>query len=77
MKIKEKKKPPTKNTLPSKALIQIWRRNQKIFRKQKLRKLSTIEPALQQILKELLGGKDQSWEQENYKWEDSSVKANI
>ena len=40
--------------LPSKDLIQIRWRNQKLCRKQKLREFSTKKPALQQMLKELL-----------------------
>lgn len=44
-----------KNTLPSKAFIQILQRNQKLYRdKEKLRELSTTKPGLQQMLKELL-----------------------
>ena len=45
----------TKNTVPSKALSQIWWRNQKkLTGKQKLRELSTTRPASQQMLKETL-----------------------
>ena len=44
----------TKITIPSKDLIQIWRRNQKLYRQQKLREFSTTKPAPQQMLKDLL-----------------------
>ena len=46
--------PTTKNTLPSKALIQIQWRDQKFTDKQKLREFITTKPDLQQMLKELL-----------------------
>ena len=38
----------------SKDLIQIWRRNQKLFRQAKAERISTTKPALQQILKDIL-----------------------
>ena len=41
----------TQITVLSKDLIQIWRRNQKLTDKQKLREFSIIKPALQQTLK--------------------------
>ena len=50
----KKEEPTTKNTLPSKTLIQIWWRNQRFPHKKKLREFSTTKPALQQMLKELL-----------------------
>ena len=49
-----KEKPTTKITLPSKDLIQIQWRSQKVFRQQKLREFSTSKPALQQMVKKLL-----------------------
>jgi len=55
-------KPTIKNTLPSKTLIQIWWRNQKLSRQAK--EFSTTIPALEPMLKELFSrqeteGKDQ------------------
>lgn len=44
----------TKNALHSKALIEIWWREAKLFIKQELREFSIFKPALQQLLKELL-----------------------
>ena len=35
----EREKPKAKNTLPSKALIQIWRRNQKVYRQAKAKRI--------------------------------------
>ena len=53
-KVIKREDPTTKNTLPSKTLHQIWWRNQKISRQQKLREFSTTKPALQQMLNELI-----------------------
>ena len=56
------KKSTTKNTLPSKALLQIQKRNQSFIDKQKLREFRTARSALQQMLKELLEAeKKRSW----------------
>ena len=42
----------TKNTLPSKTLVQSWWRNQKLCRQPKLIEFGTTKPALQEILEE-------------------------
>ena len=54
-KVIKKKKPSTKNILPSKILIQIQQRYQKLYR-QNLKEFSNTKPASQQMLKELLLG---------------------
>ena len=54
LKVMKEEKPTTQISVPSKDLIQIWRRNQKLYRQQKLREVSTMKPALQQMLKDLL-----------------------
>jgi len=46
-------KTTTKITLPSKDVVQIRKRNQKLYR-QKLREFSTPKPALQQTQKDFL-----------------------
>ena len=43
-----------KKALPSKTLTEIWWKNQKFSRKQKLREFSTMKPVLQQMLKKLV-----------------------
>ena len=50
----EREKPTTNITLPSKDLIQIQWRNQKLYKEQKVREFSNTKPALQQMLEELL-----------------------
>ena len=49
----EMKNPKTKNTLPSKVIIQIWRK-ESFTDNQKLKEFSTTKPALKEILKGLL-----------------------
>ena len=49
----EREKSITKNTLPSKTLLQIWW-SQMLSRQPKLKEFSTTKPAIQQMVKELL-----------------------
>ena len=44
----------TKITLPGKDLIQIRQRKQKLYKQAKIKKIQQQQPALQQMLKELL-----------------------
>ena len=70
----EREKPTIKITLPSKDLIQIWWWNQKLYRQTKAREFSTIKPAIQQMLKELLqvgntkAEKDPQKQTQNNEW---------
>ena len=50
----EKEKPTTKISLPSKDLIQILRRNQKLYRQAKAERFSTTKPDFQQMLNDFL-----------------------
>ena len=54
LKKKKRKEPTAQITVPSKDLIQIWRRNQSFTDKQKLREFNTTKPAVQQMLKDIL-----------------------
>ena len=78
LKVMKEKKHTTKNTLPSKALIQIWWRNEKLCGRWKV-KSSTTKLAYNKYWRNFSRWKrkGQKEKQENYKWEGSSVKANI
>ena len=56
-----------KNTLPSKALIQIWWTNQKLYRQAKANRIQHHKPASQQIIKELLQAEKKRLELETRK----------
>jgi len=53
-KVKGRKKPTTKVTLPSKDIIQIQWRKEVLQTKQKLKEFSITKPSFQQMLKEFL-----------------------
>ena len=54
----ENQKPATKTTLPSKALNQDRRPNKELSRHKKLKEYTSTKPALQEMLKGLLSGKE-------------------
>ena len=54
----EREEPTTKNTLPARLRFRFDRDVKSFTKKQNLRAFSTTRPALQIMLKELLGGKE-------------------
>jgi len=50
----ETEEPTTKNILPSKTLVQIWWRNQKLFRQAKVKKIQHHPTSFTENAKELL-----------------------
>ena len=54
----EREEPTTKNTLPAKLRFRFDRDVKSFTEKQKIREFNTTRPALQLMLKELLGGKE-------------------
>ena len=54
----EREEPTTKNTLPARFRFRFDRDVKSFTEKQKIREFNTTRPALQLMLKELLGGKE-------------------
>ena len=76
----EREKPTTKCTLPSKAPVQIWQRNQKLYRKAKAKRVQHHQTSFTTNAKGTSPGRKEKAtmrNKESTKWESSLVKENI